>query len=441
MSHSLAARLLVASLCCLSLACGPDRPGPGDGGDGPGTSDGGTDAGTADAGQQNDKGAPGAACEDDSDCAGNAAALCYRGARGGYCLVTGCTVGTNRGCPDDSVCMNFDEETTACFEGPCDGDDSNCLRRGDGYSCMEFEQGEICWNFDYAVQNPGGDAIGAACEDGDSCESGDCFPEELDDGSLTGFQDGYCTFGCDEATSTPCPGGATCVGGLCLDDCGAGDTCRDGYVCTGGTCQRDISSVPLGAACDDAETCGFGACLTEEDPDWGVVVTGFPGGYCTFVDTCEVGTTGSCGPNGTCVETAVGGTLCAKSCTEPANCREGYDCIDGACLRPPSTLANVNLGAACTTDTDCDSVAGANGHCAKEGGEAYFTGGYCMSFGCTPADAEAGTPDTCAVGGGRCFILSEYAVGAFCIKSCTASAECREDDGYTCDDDDTCWPG
>jgi len=47
------------------------------------------------------------------------------------------------------------------------------------------------------------------------------------------------------------------------------------------------------------------------------------------------------------------------------------------------------------------------------------------------------TSDTCGENG-SCWNLGEQ---RFCLKNCSSSTECRSNDGYICDGDDTCFPG
>lgn len=77
------------------------------------------------------------------------------------------------------------------------------------------------------------------------------------------------------------------------------------------------------------------------------------------------------------------------------------------------------VGDPCTQQDDCQ-----NGTCLK------LPGGYCTKSGC----AETGCPE-----GSVCYSLEGG--GSACFKSCAAPSECREAEGYTCDADNTCYPG
>ena len=77
------------------------------------------------------------------------------------------------------------------------------------------------------------------------------------------------------------------------------------------------------------------------------------------------------------------------------------------------------IGAACQADGDC----GAGGACLD------LPGGYCSLGGCDTTACPTGS---------SCWGLGD--LGNFCLKDCTATAECRGGDGYICDSDNTCWP-
>jgi hypothetical protein len=83
------------------------------------------------------------------------------------------------------------------------------------------------------------------------------------------------------------------------------------------------------------------------------------------------------------------------------------------------------LGASCTSSDEC----GGGLYC-----EASLPGGYCTTDCAGSADCPSG---------GQCFSLvdatgEQYAV---CLQSCASPSECRTSEGYTCDVDNTCYPG
>jgi hypothetical protein len=78
------------------------------------------------------------------------------------------------------------------------------------------------------------------------------------------------------------------------------------------------------------------------------------------------------------------------------------------------------LGAACANNGDCDSDL-----CVTE-----FPSGYCSRACEESTDCEAE--------GGSCWDLGD---SSLCLLNCMAANECRVADGYTCDGDNTCYPG
>jgi len=87
---------------------------------------------------------------------------------------------------------------------------------------------------------------------------------------------------------------------------------------------------------------------------------------------------------------------------------------------------NGDIGAACETSADC-----AGGlYCDRS----FFPGGYCS----TSCSGDVPCP-----AGSACFCLATSQGGCddgICLQTCMASSECREDDGYVCDADMTCYP-
>lgn len=67
-------------------------------------------------------------CRTDRDCAGVEARICDTSTPGGYCTITGCE---RNDCPNESVCVNFGEETA-------------CMRRCDKKSCSRDDEGFVC---------------------------------------------------------------------------------------------------------------------------------------------------------------------------------------------------------------------------------------------------------------------------------------------------------
>ena len=88
----------------------------------------------------------------------------------------------------------------------------------------------------------------------------------------------------------------------------------------------------------------------------------------------------------------------------------------------PTPVAGA-IGGACSVDADC-----------KDPGAVCMdlTGGYCVIPSCS------GVADACPQGS-ACFLFGEEE--SYCVDTCLTSEECRENEGYVCDADKTCWPG
>ncbi|CAN0386267.1 unnamed protein product [Laminaria digitata] len=87
-------------------------------------------------------------CKSNLECdSSSAGGICDVSIPGGYCTVADCVP---NGCPDDSVCVAFDEVTSFCMEA--------CLEDGDcreGHACRERgTYGETGYGFCYVA--PGG---------------------------------------------------------------------------------------------------------------------------------------------------------------------------------------------------------------------------------------------------------------------------------------------
>jgi hypothetical protein len=81
-----------------------------------------------------------------------------------------------------------------------------------------------------------------------------------------------------------------------------------------------------------------------------------------------------------------------------------------------------SLGAACTSDNDCDG-----GVCVTG-----LPGGYCSNF------CEADTVLEDCGANGSCWNLGQPQM--VCLLNCVGDDECRTGEGYICDGDDTCFP-
>lgn len=92
----------------------------------------------------------------------------------------------------------------------------------------------------------------------------------------------------------------------------------------------------------------------------------------------------------------------------------GSAVLDGGGASGPGAV-----GAACSTTSDCE-----DGTCLD------LPGGYCSRSACV----DAGCPD-----GSACFETGNGA--SACFLTCSSASQCRTSEGYTCDADDTCYPG
>lgn len=71
-------------------------------------------------------------CSGDSQCPSGA--MCDKTVKKGYCTIRDCDKGT---CPEDAVCIEFDDENTYCMQS-C-GSSEDCR---DGYTCRSKANGE-----------------------------------------------------------------------------------------------------------------------------------------------------------------------------------------------------------------------------------------------------------------------------------------------------------
>ena len=116
----------------------------------------------------------------------------------------------------------------------------------------------------------------------------------------------------------------------------------------------------------------------------------------------------------------VPGTGLGSACTSTADCDPGQVCdtanAGGRCAPDPSTAA---IGGPCGTTVDCGTDS--RSACQTEAGDNY-PGGYCFMEPCD--DVQVCPP------GATCVSLGGETAG--CFQSCTADADCRTAEGYTC---------
>ena len=207
----------------------------------------------------------------------------------------------------------------------------------------------------------------------------------------------------------------------------------------------EINQGWMGGACEDPLEC--------DNPSFNQTAicetTGFPNGFCTQACVESTSTPGLW----TCPDTTYTGTLntmsrcidahgnprCVSECDfekSPTGCRPEYACvlrsrynqasrIYSVCLPkdiqrwPGEPAPTFDIGNACSTATDCESLA-----CLS------LTNGYCTKIMCDFAGCPSGS---------TCFGFEGDSTTA-CLKDCTAASQCRVADGHTClQSDNVCW--
>ncbi len=83
------------------------------------------------------------------------------------------------------------------------------------------------------------------------------------------------------------------------------------------------------------------------------------------------------------------------------------------------------IGDPCGAPGDCSPPTGLTAECLTDiGGFVQFPGGYCT------AECTAEGPDPCEPDG----VCVNLMMTSYCLKPCQDISDCREDDGYECDD-------
>lgn len=285
-----------------------------------------------------------------------------------------------------------------------------------------------------------------------------------------------------DCTTTGCPSGQECTGGMCVAVMGDGDTCSpcsDGSSCTSGVClgYPDRNGY-CGTTCSSGADCGAGEmCLR---------LTGIPPQCIRFVGgtpSCEGATPSGCTSDadcaasqmcdrasGDCVARPPTGTgplggpcaagsdcqsglcfsgACSESCDglNPDSCPAGFycngqasgTCGDGLCLA--GTAGGGALGDACSTNTDCSTLFCNGGTCSEPcipGGAVGCADGYACQVGairgCGACVTErAGTGDPCAMNedcaSGLCAVQGG---NTFCTALCSVDDPASCEPGFEC---------
>jgi hypothetical protein len=242
-------------------------------------------------------------------------------------------------------------------------DDWQCQDRfdndADGY--LDCDDPTTCQSSQFCIAGP--KAAGEQCFDHNQCQSLNNDPICLD--QSLGFPDGYCSQFCDVA-APDCLGDSVCFDlgisahGVCLDGCTSNSDCRPGYLCGDKGLSTLVCTLAPEANCTDQQ---------DNDAD-------------KLID-----------------------------CSDPDACQTSANCIPG-----PSPL-----GAACTTNSQCDTFAGNDPLCLTQQ-QNNWPGGYCTEW-CN-SNADCGPAGLC-----RSWNFSQ----GQCFKKCSGVADCRP--GYVCSDD------
>ena len=269
-----------------------------------------------------------------------------------------------------------------------------------------------------ATQKPNGTSCGStassACDQPDTCVSGQCVSNFVSAGTPCGTSSGECKLGgtcngsgtCNSETNKP--NGTPC-GNSAETACSAPDSCLNGvcqpnHAAPGTACGTASSPCKVAAVCDAA-----GACGAETNVANGTACGDQSNTPCSNPDSCMNGT---CMPNH-----ASSGTVCGSASNE---CKLPPTCDDvGVC----GSEANKQNGTACgsasnTVCTNPDTCL--NGACQANHEPAGTL--------CGTASNDCRNPETCN-GSGTCLAETSKANGTPCGD--TKSSDCSEPD--TCE--------
>lgn len=270
------------------------------------------------------------ACEGDCDCAS-----------GTLCTSLGCasSCSADADCPrgtrcSSGLCLGPRESATPTGVCPPCTTDTECADEGAGYVCV----GGTCRPPARPQCTVDGDCTApATCVDGE-CRTPDetCrFSAECGPGRVCVNE--HCTTQCD--ASRPCPTGATCEAGFCVEQppttmCGTGGACGTGEICVDGTCWDACST---SAECGAGRYCATdGRCRLDDRPQpvTSCIAPASPvDGVCRT--PCETATDCRafdeqltfCGTDMLCYTT----NEATSDCAQQSDCGAGQSCIDGTC--------------------------------------------------------------------------------------------------------------
>jgi hypothetical protein len=109
-----------------------------------------------------------------------------------------------------------------------------------------------------------------------------------------------------------------------------------------------------------------------------------------------------------------------EGCVEDSNIEDQGNDNQGTDTQKKDTVTGKGeVGDPCTKASDCNE----GSVCLTS-----LPNGYCSVKGCQSGSCPSGS---------ECFQFDSG--DTYCLKTCTSSSECREDEGYVCDSDNTCW--
>jgi hypothetical protein len=294
----------------------------------------------------------------------------------------------------------------------------------------------------------------------------------------TDDQNGICALypgSSSDCTTTGCPSGYECTGGMCTRVMGDGDTCSpcdSSSACSMGICLGyPDGNGYCGRTCASDADCGGDRCVRIDGAaNQCIRVRGAspscasgPAGCATDSDCSP---TQRCNPaTGACIDRGGGGDLgaacggaadcssgvcfsgtCSQSCNwlDPASCPSGYycngqatgTCNAGLCL--PGAPGGGALGDPCGSATECSTLFCAEGTCSTPcipGGASGCPDGTTCQMGvsadCGSCQRAAGLGDACLTNEECASRMCAAAGGmSFCTSFCDASRPCPS--GFSC---------